>query len=89
MAADEQQTSNKERGGRAVADKCRQQQIEEGEEGIRRRQTCGDKERRAAGPGPEPGPMRRLNNQPQGEEGVRRRQTSGDSNEERRAMGLM
>ena len=63
----------------------RQQQREEGEEGVRRRQTCGDKERRAAGPRP----MQRLNNQPRGEEGVRRRQTSGDSNEERRAMGLM
>ena len=85
--ADEQQTSDKERGGRAVADEGQQQQREEGEEGVRRRQTCGDKERRAAGPGP--GPMRRLNNQPRGEEGVRRRQTSGGSNEERKAMGLM
>ena len=85
MAADDQQMSDKERGGRAEADEWRQQQREEGEEGVRRRQTCGDKERRAAGPRP----MRRLNNQPRGEEGIRRRQTSGDSNKERRAMGLM
>jgi len=54
--ADEQQTSDKERGGRAVADEGQQQQREEGKEGVRRRQTCGDKERRVAGPGP--GPMR-------------------------------
>ena len=66
-AAGEQQTSDRERGGWAVADKGRQQQREEDKEGIRRQQTCGDKERWAAGLGP--GPMRRLNNQPQREEG--------------------
>ena len=85
--ADKQQTSDKERGGRAAADEGRQQQREEGKEGVRRRQTCGDKERKAAGPGP--GLMQRLNNQPREEEGVRWRQTSGNSNKERKTMGLM
>jgi len=78
---------NKERRAGGCRQAADEQQREEGEEGIRRQQTCGDKERRVAGPGP--GPMRQLNNQPRGEKGVRRRQTSGDSNKERRAMGLM